>query len=108
MLVAGLVVAGIVVLGLVVWAGHRMLTTGPQGGGGSANALGGFSDVFEPARARADDDLKSKENQIEVTPVPEDDDRPMSIDPVRMTVRVRKPPSAPPAPHEQPLPPAGR
>ena len=57
-----------------------MLTTGPQGGGGGSNALGGFSDVFEPARARADDDLKSKENQIEVTPVPEDDDRPMVID----------------------------
>jgi hypothetical protein len=67
-----------------------MLTTGPQGGGGGSNALGGFSDVFEPARARADDDLKSKENQLEVTPVPEDDDRPMTIDPVRMTVTVRK------------------
>lgn len=104
--------AGVLVLGLVVWAGHRMLTTGPQGGGGSSNALGGFSDVFEPARARADDDLKSKENQLEVTPSPEDDDRPMVIDPVRMTVTVRKPgptpPSGPPAPHGQQPPPAGR
>lgn len=106
------VVAGIVILGLIVWAGHRMLTTGAQGGGGSSNALGGFSDVFEPARARADDDLKSKENQLEVTPSPEDDDRPMVIDPVRMTVTVRKPaptpPSAPPGPRGPQPPPAGR
>lgn len=98
-LVVALVVGGVVVLGLVVVAGHRMLTTGPQGGGGSSNALGGFSDVFEPARARADDDLKSQENQREVTPSPGDLDPPMRIDPVRMRATIKRPAPRPP---EQP------
>lgn len=102
--------AGVLVLGLIVWAGHRMLTTGGQAGGGASDALGNFIDVFDPARSRADQDLKSKEHQGEVAPVPDDDDRPMVIDPVRMRVTVRRPtpPSAPPAPHGRQPPPAGR
>jgi hypothetical protein len=105
--------AGVLVLGLIVWAGHRMLTTGGgAGGGGASDALGNFIDVFDPARSRADQDLKSKEHQGEVAPVPDDDDRPMVIDPVRMRVTVRRaaptPPSGPPAPRGQQPPPAGR
>lgn len=82
--------AGVVVLALVVWAGTRMVRTS-EGGGGVGNGMGTFVDVFDPARARADDDLKSKEHQGEVAPRPEDDDRPLTVDLSSMQVRVRRP-----------------
>jgi len=101
------VVAGALVLGLLAWAGHRMLTgERPASGGGASDALGNFIDVFDPARARADRDLQSKEHQGEVAPSPDDEDLPVSIDPVRMTARVRR--SAPRAPRAPQPPPAGR
>jgi hypothetical protein len=101
------VVAGALVLGLLAWAGHRMLTgERPAGGSGASDALGSFIDVFDPARARADRDLQSKEHQGEVAPSPDDEDLPVSIDPVRMTARVRR--SAPRAPRAPQPPPAGR
>jgi len=101
------VVAGALVLGLLAWAGHRMLTgERPAGGGGASDALGNFIDVFDPARARADRDLESKEHQGEVAPSPDDEDLPVSIDPVRMTARVRR--SAPRGPRAPQPPPAGR
>jgi hypothetical protein len=100
--------AGLVVLGLAGWAGHRMLTTGQQGGGGAADALGNFIDVFDPARARADRDLESKENQGEVAPSPDDEVPPITIDTVRMRARVRMPRSpAPPGRRAPRPPPAG-
>ena len=43
-------------------------------------ALGNFIDVFDPARARADRDLDSKEHQGEVLPSPDDDDLPVRVD----------------------------
>jgi len=101
------VVVGALVLGLLAWAGHRMLTgERPASGGGASDALGNFIDVFDPARARADRDLQSKEHQGEVAPSPDDEDLPVSIDPVRMTARVRR--SAPRAPRAPQPPPAGR
>ncbi|UMG93039.1 hypothetical protein [Nocardioides sp. TF02-7] len=63
------VAAGVLVLGLVVWTGTRMVRTS-EGGGGVGNGLGTFVDVFDPARARSDEDLKSKEHQREATPAP--------------------------------------
>jgi len=107
------VVAGAVVLALLAWAGHRMLTSErPPGSGGASDALGNFIDVFDPARARADRDLESKEHQGEVAPSPDDEDLPVTIDTVRMRATVRRPlkpgPPAPPAPHAPQPPPAGR
>jgi len=107
------VIAGALVLGLLAWAGHRMLTADrPPGSGGASDALGNFIDVFDPARARADRDLESREHQGEVVPSPDDEDPPVTIDTVRMRATVRRPrtpaPPAPPGPRAPQPPPAGR
>ena len=85
------VIAGAVVLVLLAWAGHRMLTSENRAGGGASDALGSFIDVFDPARARSDRDLQSKEHQGEVAPSPDDEDPPVRIDTVRMRATVRRP-----------------
>jgi hypothetical protein len=82
--------AGAVVLALVVWAGTRMVRTS-TGGAGIADGLGNFNEVFDPARARADQDLKSKEHQGEVVPLPEDEDRPVAVDLISMRARIKRP-----------------
>lgn len=83
-------VAGLLLLGLVVWSGTRMVRTS-TGGGGIADGLGNFNEVFDPARARADQDLKSKEHQGEVIPLPEDEERPVTVDLGSMRARIRRP-----------------
>jgi hypothetical protein len=81
MVAAVFVGAGLLVFGLVMWAGHRMLVE-RRGGASSATggALGNFIDVFDPARARADLDLASKEHQGDVLPSPDDHDLPVRVD----------------------------
>ncbi len=84
--------AGVLVLCLVVWAGHRMVRNPAPNAGGMGDGLGSFIDVFDPARARADEDLKSKENQNEIVPRPEDDDdQPIRIDHRTMRAHIRRP-----------------
>lgn len=84
--------AGLLVALLVVTAGHRMLTRPGSRGGGTADALGNFIDVFDPARAQADRDLQSRKSMGEVLPSPDDDDRPeWSVDLQRSRVRIRRP-----------------
>ena len=83
---------GLVVLVLVMWAGHRMLTeerSGTSSGGGGA--LGGFTDVFDPARSRAEHDLDSREHQGELIPAPQDHDLPVRIDLDSGTARIKRP-----------------
>jgi hypothetical protein len=82
--------AGLALLVLVVLAGNRTMRRGGPTGGGMADGLGSFIDVFDPARARADRDLKSHDNQGTVTPNPDDDDRPVRVDLGKGVVRVRK------------------
>ena len=83
--------AGLLVLGLVLWAGHRMLLERRSGASRAAGgALGNFIDVFDPARARADRDLDSKEHQGEVLPSPDDADLPVRVDLDSGTARVRR------------------
>lgn len=84
--------AGLALLVLVVLAGHRTLRRGAPAGGGLADGMGNFIDVFDPARARADRDLRSHDDQGTVTPNPDDDDRPVRVDLARGVVRVRKTP----------------
>ncbi|NHA01869.1 hypothetical protein G5V59_25495 [Nocardioides sp. W3-2-3] len=50
---------------------------------------GGFIDVFDPARARADQDLKSHQNQGAVIPNLEDDEPPVVVDLVKKVARIR-------------------
>jgi hypothetical protein len=88
------VVAGLLLLGLVVLAGTRMLRHHDGTGSGAADALGNFIDVFDPARARADRDLDSREHQGEIIPSPNDDDRPVRVDLSRGTARIRRTPGA--------------
>jgi len=72
--------AALVVGALVLWSGHRMLRNGGAPSSGASDALGSFIDVFDPARARADRDLDSREHQGEIIPSPDDDDRPVRVD----------------------------
>lgn len=90
MTVAVFAIAGLVVLALVIMAGHRILRSDNGVGSGFADGLGSFIDVFDPARARADGDLKSHNNQGAVIPNPDEDDRPVEVDLVKGTARIRK------------------
>lgn len=89
--VAVFVGAALLLLVLVVVAGNRVLRSDNPVSSGMADGLGSFIDVFDPARARADRDLKSHDNQGVVTPNPDDDDRPVRVDLTRGIARVRKP-----------------
>jgi hypothetical protein len=92
--VTGLVMgtAGLLVLALVLWSGHRMVTERRSGSSSAAGgALGSFIDVFDPARARADRDLDSKEHQGEIVPSPDDLDLPVRVDLDAGTARIRAP-----------------
>ena len=89
--------AGVLLLLLVVVAGHRMLRNPSPSSGGVVDGMGNFIDVFDPARARADRDLKSKDNQGEIVPRPEDDDLPIKIDHVTMRATIRRPTPKPPS-----------
>jgi len=97
--------AGLLVLCLVMWAGHRMLTERRSGASSATGgALGNFIDVFDPARARADLDLDSKEHQGEVLPSPDDYDLPVKVDLESGRARISR--SAPPG-RRVPPPPRG-
>jgi hypothetical protein len=83
--------AGLLVLGLVLWSGHRMLNERRSGGSSATGgALGNFIDVFDPARARADRDLDSKEHQGELMPSPDEHDLPVTVDLESGTARIRR------------------
>ncbi|WP_436699214.1 hypothetical protein [Nocardioides sp. BYT-33-1] len=82
--------AGLALLVLVVLAGNRTLRRGGPTGTGMADGMGNFIDVFDPARARADRDLRSHDDQGVVTPNPDDDDRPVRVDLGKGVVRVRR------------------
>lgn len=88
------VLAGLALLALVFAAGTHMLRHPDGHGSGAADALGNFIDVFDPARARADRDLDSREHQGEIIPSPDDDDRPVTVDLTRGTARIRRTPPA--------------
>jgi hypothetical protein len=87
-MVFGLV--GVLVLGLVVVAAaHRLLRPGRRTSG-MADSLGNSIDVFDPARARADRDLKSHDNQGAVIANPDGDDKPVEVDLVKGTARITR------------------
>ena len=90
MTVAVFLGAGVLLLVLVVVSGNRVLRSDGPVSSGMADGLGTFIDVFDPARARADRDLKSHDNQGAVTPNPDDDDRPVRVDLDRGVAKVRR------------------
>ncbi|MDF1602821.1 hypothetical protein [Nocardioides sp. YIM 152315] len=82
-------VALVLVTALVAVAGHRMLTAPGPRSSGFADGLGNFIDVFDPARARADEDLRSRKFMGEVLPSPDDEDHPVwRVDLQRNQVRI--------------------
>ena len=94
-----LVATGVLVLCLVIWVGHSMVRNPAPNGGGIADGLGTFNEVFDPARARADEDLKSKDNQREIVPMPEDEgDQPFRIDHLTMRAHIKRPAPSPAPP----------
>lgn len=72
---SAIVIGALAAIVLVVWSGNRMVRNPAPGSAGAADPFGGFVDAFDPARARAKDDLDSREHQIEVTPSPGDEPR---------------------------------
>jgi len=81
----------LLVLGLVLRAGHRMVSERRSGTTtATAGALGNFIDVFDPARARAERDLDSREHQGEALPSPDDAALPVRVDLESGTARIRK------------------
>ncbi|WGL52796.1 hypothetical protein P5P86_03000 [Nocardioides sp. BP30] len=91
MIVVVLVVAGLIAFGLIVRAGTRMVQHPDGSGGGVAHALGPLVEIFDPARARADQELESRRHQGSVSPTPEGDEPPVRVDLKRGTVRIRRP-----------------
>ena len=90
--------AGVLVLLLVVWAGHRMLRNPTGTGGGVADGMGVFIDAFDPGRARADLDLKSKDHEAEIMPSADGDKRRSEIDHLTMKARIKRPVTPQPPP----------
>ena len=80
-----------VLLIVLVMVGHRMVRDPGPGSAGGADAFGALLDVFNPAAARANQDLKDHENVGPVTPVPEDEDPRSRIDLTRGTAVIRMP-----------------
>jgi hypothetical protein len=88
---------GVAVVGLALWAGYRTMTGSRAGASGTADALGSFIDVFDPARARADRDLASRRHMGAVVPSPDDDEHPVRVDLRRGVALIRRPrPAGPP------------
>jgi hypothetical protein len=83
--------SGVLVLLLVIWAGHRMLRNPTGTGGGVADGMGVFIDAFDPGRARADLDLKSKDHEAEIMPSADGDERRSEINHLTMKARIRRP-----------------
>lgn len=83
--------AAVLATGLALWAGFRTMTTRRPGPSGTADALGNFIDVFDPARARADRDLASRRHMGAVLPAPDDDEHASRVDLQRGVARIRPP-----------------
>lgn len=89
MTIAAWVIAGVVVLAVVIVAGHRMI--GSESNTSTfTDGMGSFMNVFDPARERADEDLRSHKQQGEVAPTPDGDGHPVEIDLLRGTARFKK------------------
>ena len=84
-----IMVVGVLVLALVIAAGTKMLRSGSGKGSGMHHALGSFIDVFDPARSRAEEDLKSQKHRGPVTPSPDDEDLPVTVDLDKRTARIK-------------------
>jgi hypothetical protein len=89
-------VGGVLLLLLVIWSGQRMLRN-PTSGSSGMDGLGGFGEIFDPGKARSDEDLKSKDHESTVVPAADGEDHPIQIDHNTMQVRIRRPrpPQAP-------------
>ncbi|KAA1418507.1 hypothetical protein F0U44_08330 [Nocardioides humilatus] len=84
-------VAGVVLLLLAIWSGNRMLRNPTGNGAGIADGMGVFVDAFDPGRARADQDLKSKDHEVTVVPSADGDDQAVRIDQAAMRATIRRP-----------------
>lgn len=89
MLIATLVIAALALFGLVVWAGTRMVAHPDPSAGSVGDAFGAGLAIFDPGKARADDDLASRRHQSEIVPTPDEEDLPVwKVDLRRNQVRI--------------------
>jgi hypothetical protein len=89
MLIAAIVIGAVLLLALVVIAGTRMVAHPDPAAGSVGDAFGAGLAIFDPGKARADDDLASRKHQSEVVPTPDEDDQPAwRVDLHRNRVRI--------------------
>jgi hypothetical protein len=92
MVITAVCIGAVLLLGLIVWAGTRMVAHPDPSAGSVGGAFGAGLGVFDPGAARAADDLEDNKNLTEVTPTPDEDDRPAwRVDLHRGTVRIPRP-----------------
>lgn len=97
MLTVALVLAAVLLAGLgfawVVWMGTRMVAHPDPAATSVGDAFGAGLAIFDPGKARADDDLASRKHQSEVIPTPDEEDRPAwTVDLRRNQVRIPRSP----------------
>jgi len=89
MLTTAIVLAGLALFALVVWTGTRMVAHPDPAAGSVGDAFGAGLAVFDPGKARADDDLASRKHQSEIVPTPDEEDHPVwKVDLHHGTVRI--------------------
>ncbi len=89
MLTTAVVLGGLALFALVVWAGTRMVAHPDPAAGSVGDAFGAGLAVFDPGKARADDDLDSRRHQSEIVPTPDEEDQPAwKVDLRHGTVRI--------------------
>ncbi len=85
------VAGGLLLAVLALWLGHRSLASGGASGG-VGNALSAGFEAFDPGRARAQEDLDSKDHEGEALPTPNPEDVPVRVDLKTGKAHIRKVP----------------
>jgi hypothetical protein len=88
LLLVGIIALALCGGALVVWTGTRMLTHPAEGSTGAGVAFGAAFEAFDPARARADEDLESRKQMGEVLPTPDPEHPTWKVDLTRNQVRI--------------------
>lgn len=88
-----IVVISVAVFGLIIAVGTHLLSSGAARSTGVHHAMSNFIDVFDPARSRADEDLRHQLHAGSVIPSPDDDEPPVVVDLDTGTARITRRPT---------------
>ncbi|MBZ5737050.1 hypothetical protein [Nocardioides mangrovi] len=82
-------IAGVLLLAGVIWIGTHLVAHPEPGGGAMVDAFGSGLSVFDPGKARADEELDQHGHLMEIIPSPDDEDHPVwKVDLQRNSVRI--------------------